>query len=87
MGISRIVERSLWDNGMNASIIAPKTVVMDSFDSCQISENAYCKIWEYRELMPTWTSCIVSVIPERMSWRRLFGIWCSDPMNLAKVEA
>ena len=50
VGVPRIIERSFQHNGLNASIIAPKTYLMCANSSdFWISENAYWRIWEYRE--------------------------------------
>ena len=37
--------------------------------------------------MPARPSCIVLVVSERRSWRRVFGSWYSDSMNLTMVAA
>jgi len=88
VGTPRIVERSFRDNGLNASIIPPKTRLMlvNTSDS-SIPEKACNKIWEYKESIPAQPSCMVPLASERSSWRRSFGSWYSDSMNLTRVEA
>ena len=74
VGVPRIIERSFQHNGLNASTIAPKTYLICANSSdFWISENAYWRIWEYRESMPACPSCIVLFVSERSCWRCLFG--------------
>jgi len=88
VGTPRIAESSLHDNGLNVIMIAPKTLLMLAKTSGSwTSENACSKIWEYRESMPAHPSCFVLSVSETTSWRRLFGSWYADSMNLTKVEA
>ena len=84
----RIFERSFRDNGLNASTIAPKMHLKFTDTSGSLtSGNAYSKTWEYKKSMPARPSCVVPLCSERTSLRRSSGLWRSDSMNLAKVEA
>lgn len=88
VGAPRIVESSLRDKGLNASTIDPKTrLMLVNTPGSRTSEKACTKIRVYRVSIPARPSCIVPLFLERISWRRSFGSWWSDSINLTIVEA
>ena len=76
------------DNGLNARTTVPKTLL--KFANTVVSlvpENACSRTWVYSGSMPARPSWTVLSEDMVMSWRRSSSSWCSDSINLARVDA